>query len=79
MELGTNHGSPRRGRLNRRGANRPVTNKLAFSDIKRGFLSRVQTHQAYSAIIEYEPEVSNMEEYPAVVDRMRVYLLLVDD
>lgn len=61
----------------RRGFDTP--NKLAFSDIKRGFLSRVQTHQAYSATIEREPEISNMEEYPAVVDRMRVYLLLVDD
>ncbi|MCB0133595.1 MAG: hypothetical protein KDD75_00610, partial [Caldilineaceae bacterium] len=61
----------------RRGFDTP--SKLAFSDIKRGFLSRVQTHQAYSATIEREPEISNMEEYPAVVDRMRMYLLLVDD
>lgn len=56
----------------RRGFDNP--NKLAFSDIKRGFLSRVQTHQTYSATIKHEPAISNMEEYPAVVDRMRVYL-----
>lgn len=61
----------------RRGFDTP--NKLAFSDIKRGFLSRVQAHQAYFAVIDREPEISNIEEYSAVVDRMRVYLLLVDD
>lgn len=61
----------------RRGFDTP--NKLAFSDVKRGFLSRVQAHQAYFAVIDREPEISNIEEYSAVVDRMRVYLLLVDD
>jgi len=61
----------------RRGFDTP--NKLAFSDIKRGFMSRVQTHQAYSAIIKYETEFSNTEQYLGVVDRMRLYLQLVDD
>lgn len=61
----------------RRGFDSP--NKLAFSDIKRGFLSRVQTHQAYRATIEIEPEISNIEEYSAVVDRMRGSLLLADN
>ncbi|WP_109050251.1 DEAD/DEAH box helicase [Azospirillum sp. TSA6c] len=61
----------------RRGFDTP--SKLAFSDIKRGFLSRVQTHQAYAAIIGYEPDISNTDEYPAVVERIRQYLLLLEN
>ena len=56
----------------RRGIETP--NKLAFSDIKRGFLCRVQTHLAYAGLIEHEPEFANTDEYPTVVDRLREHL-----
>lgn len=61
----------------RRGFDTP--NKLAFSDIKRGLLSRVQTHQAYTTLVEHEQEFLNSNEYPEVVDRMRAYLAFMED
>lgn len=57
----------------RRGFDSP--NKLAFSDIKRTFLSRVQTHQAYATDLEHEPIFSRTDDYPRIMDRMRQLLV----
>jgi hypothetical protein len=56
----------------RRGFDSP--NKLAYSDIKRNFLGRVQTHQAYAADIKHEPEISITDDYLKIMDRMRQLL-----
>lgn len=56
----------------RRGFDTP--NKLAFADIKRSFISRVQAHEAFAQVVAHPPEFANTEDYQQVIDRMRAYL-----
>ena len=56
----------------RRGFDMP--SKLAFADIKRGFLGRVQAHEAFAETIMDPPEFENTADYQNVIDRMRAYL-----
>lgn len=53
----------------RRGFDSP--NKLAYSDIKRDFLSRVQTHLAYATDLGHEPTISHTDDYQTIVKRMQ--------
>ncbi|MRG73923.1 DEAD/DEAH box helicase [Alphaproteobacteria bacterium HT1-32] len=56
----------------RRGFDTP--NKLAFADIKRGFISRVHAHKAFAEAIEKPPEFENTANYQEVFDRVKTYL-----
>lgn len=56
----------------RRGFDTP--SKLAFADLRRGLLSRVQFHRAFAVEVGEELEVSNTDDYASVVGRMRAEL-----
>tara|TARA_R110002110_G_scaffold138095_5_gene323695 strand:+ start:415 stop:3711 length:3297 start_codon:yes stop_codon:yes gene_type:complete len=61
----------------RRGFDTP--NKLAFADIKRGFISRVQAHEAFVQAVEHPPEFENTADYQQVIEHIRVYLAFSAD
>jgi hypothetical protein len=53
----------------RRGFDTPF--KLAFAELRKGLLSRVQVHRAYGAEVDQELEADNAEDYGSVVTEMR--------
>jgi hypothetical protein len=53
----------------RRGYDSP--SKLAFAEIRTGFLSRVQTHQAFAEEVGAEPEIEATMDYGTLVARLR--------
>jgi hypothetical protein len=61
----------------RRGFDTP--NKLAFADIRRGFISRVQAHATFAVAVEHPPVFLNTADYQQVIDHMRAYLAFSED
>lgn len=56
----------------RRGFNSP--SKLAFAEIRTGFLSRVQTHQGFAEEVGAEPEIEVTLDYGTLLARLREQL-----
>lgn len=61
----------------RRGFDTPT--KLAFADIKRGFISRVQVHEGFAEEVKKPHEFGSTADYQQVIDQMKVYLALTTD
>lgn len=61
----------------RRGFDTP--NKLAFADVRRGFISRVQAHATFAVAVEHPPVFENTADYQKVIDHMRTYLAFSEE
>ena len=53
----------------RRGFDTP--SKLAFAEVRKGILSRVQFHQAFAAEVGGELEISDTDDYGSLIAKMR--------
>jgi hypothetical protein len=56
----------------RRGFDMPA--KLAFADVRKGLLSRVQIHRAFDAEVGHAPEIDSSSDYGTLVAAIRMLL-----